>query len=149
MRLSQRCMEIESPSSVKTMCGSFETGPKMVLITQNGSQQMDVVVGHCFRLMVSILSLIFLMSLRYVNSPMLPLEGSMIAYTSLYSGDREAWLMPACGGHAKQLTHSSDARVVGWCNDRGSLLVQSGCRAHVDGFTEVVDNITSTAKLIP
>ena len=61
----------------------------------------------------------------------------MIAYTSVYGGDREAWLMPAQGGPAVRLTHASDARVVGWCKDSTSVLVTSASRAHVEGYKEV------------
>jgi tricorn protease len=53
-------------------------------------------------------------------------DGSMIAFTGQYAGNRDVYVMPAAGGQPKRLTyHPSRDDVVGWTPDGKSVLFAS------------------------
>jgi len=53
-------------------------------------------------------------------------DGSMIAFTGQYAGNRDVYVMPADGGQPKRLTyHPAADEVVGWTPDSKSVLFRS------------------------
>ena len=53
-------------------------------------------------------------------------DGSMIAFTGQYAGNRDVYVVPAAGGQPKRLTyHPAADEVVGWTQDGKSILFRS------------------------
>ena len=58
-------------------------------------------------------------------------DGSMIAFTGSYAGNRDVYVMPATGGQPKRLTyHPADDEVMGWAPDGESVLFRSSRHAY-------------------
>ena len=58
-------------------------------------------------------------------------DGSMIAFTGSYAGNRDVYVMPATGGQPKRLTyHPADDEVMGWAPDGKSVLFRSSRHAY-------------------
>jgi tricorn protease len=61
-------------------------------------------------------------------------DGSMIAFTGEYAGNRDVYVVPAEGGQPKQLTHHPTAdEVVGWTPDGKSVLFRSNRNSYYRG----------------
>jgi tricorn protease len=60
------------------------------------------------------------------TNPKFSPDGSMIAFTGEYAGNRDVYIVPAEGGQPKRLTHHPSADdVVGWTPDGKSVLFRS------------------------
>src|SRR5579864_3509313 len=60
------------------------------------------------------------------TSPHFSPDGSMVAFTGEYDGNRDVFVVPAAGGVPKRLTyHPNDDIVLGWTPDGKSVLYMS------------------------
>src|SRR5690242_18199573 len=60
------------------------------------------------------------------NDPVFSPDGSKIAFTGTYAGNRDVYVIPAEGGQPKRLTyHPGDDDVVGWTPDSQRVLFRS------------------------
>ena len=58
-------------------------------------------------------------------------DGSMVAFTGQYGGNRDVYVMPSAGGQPKRLTyHPGPDRVVGWTPDGRKVIFASNRRSY-------------------
>ena len=68
------------------------------------------------------------------NGPVFSPDGTKIAFTGTYAGNRDVYVIPAEGGQPKRLTyHPGDDDVVGWTPDSRRVVFRSS-RASYYGF---------------
>jgi len=68
------------------------------------------------------------------NNPVFSPDGTKIAFTGTYAGNRDVYVMPAEGGQPKRLTyHPGDDDVIGWTPDSQKIVFRSA-RTSYYGF---------------
>src|SRR5215472_16354808 len=62
-------------------------------------------------------------------------DGSTVAFTGEYDGNRDVYVVPAAGGVPQRLTYHPGAdEVIGWTRDGKSVLFRSGRNSYSFGF---------------
>ena len=71
------------------------------------------------------------------STPFISPDGTMIAYTGLYDGNVDVYVMPSSGGEARRLTHHPGPdTVLGWTPDSKAVLFRSN-RNSFNGFNRL------------
>src|SRR6267378_2208297 len=72
------------------------------------------------------------------GKPIFSPDGSQIAFTGDYDGNRGVYVVPAAGGEPRRLTyHPADFDVVGWTPDGKRILFSSARAAFADGVVQL------------
>lgn len=67
--------------------------------------------------------------------PVFSPDGTLVAFTGEYDGNRDVYVVPAAGGVPQRLTyHPGSDEVVGWTRDGKSVLFRSGRNSYSFGF---------------
>jgi tricorn protease len=88
------------------------------------------------------------------NHPVFSPDGTMIAFTGTYAGNRDVYVMPTEGGQPKRLTyHPGSDDVIGWTPDSKRIVFRSGRTSYYgfNGklFTVAVDGTFPTELPLP
>ena len=69
------------------------------------------------------------------TDPVFSPNGTLVAFTGEYDGNRDVYVVPAAGGVPRRLTyHPSSDEVVGWTRDGKNVLFRSGRDSYSVGF---------------
>jgi tricorn protease len=115
LRAAQQLLLLRTPTVSKTQI-AFEYGGDIWIVNRDGGAAHRLVTGD-----------------DRLSGPIFSPDGSMIAYSAVFNGNQDVYVVPADGGQPTRLTYNPAPDVaVGWTPDGKSVLFRSNRYSYSD-----------------